>query len=192
MMAAMLALDGVETGNFDFCSLRMQTRDEHGKLGAARKRTKVLTNSRHVAEALRRCQCPGHRLHIPLENGKANECEKYTEMFSELIVKALMREMADIEWLETIKKNVENGATDVTEKFEKIMAAVAAAETLGQSSNDSSRSAGGWCPCADEAAVPKPPSEVSAALPPAQQANGDVVIPPHDPEEEYLKGLRRS
>jgi hypothetical protein len=39
-----------------------------------------------------------------------------------------MREMSDMEWLETIRKSVEGSATDITEKMEKLIAVVSAAE----------------------------------------------------------------
>jgi hypothetical protein len=50
-------MDGVEVVNFDFCAFGMQTVDNQGRVGLARKRTKVTTNSKHVAEALRHHQC---------------------------------------------------------------------------------------------------------------------------------------
>ena len=97
MMAIMMAMDGVEVVNCDFCTFGMQTMDNQGHGGLARKRTKVMTNSKYVAEALRHHQCNGKHQHVVLDGGKAKACERYPEAFSELIVRALMREMSDME-----------------------------------------------------------------------------------------------
>jgi hypothetical protein len=110
MMTAMARLPGVEMINFDFCVLGMTTTDKRGSEVPAKKRTKVMTNSRHVAAALRCCQCPGlHRHeHLESESGRAKRCEEYTAAFSELIIKGLQREMADAEWI----KNIEDKTSD--------------------------------------------------------------------------------
>ena len=48
---------------FDFCQLNMKVLDKKGGKAGAKKRTAVMTNSKHLAEILRQAQCDGsHRL----------------------------------------------------------------------------------------------------------------------------------
>ena len=161
MMASMLKLAGVELVNFDFCVLGMKTTDAQGQPAVARKRTKILTNSRHVANALRACECQGVHVHEVLEGGGAKACEQYPEAFSILIVKALQREMGDAEWLDNVNRCITGGTKDTTVAMERLVAAMEQAEGDDPSSSEM-RSALGWLPGADEAAVPKPRAAVSA------------------------------
>ena len=50
MIQQMSDLEGVHLAKLDFCQLGMKTKDENGEEAAAKKRTGVLTNSKHVVE----------------------------------------------------------------------------------------------------------------------------------------------
>ena len=50
-----------------------------GKEGNAKKRTAVMTNSKHLAETLRLAQCDKSHSHVQLVGGKAKQCEVYPE-----------------------------------------------------------------------------------------------------------------
>ena len=76
MMRSMMQLEGVQTVNFDFCGMGMKTTDEQGVPVPAKKRTKILTNSGHIAAACHRYQCDGRHSHQQLEGGKARACEQ--------------------------------------------------------------------------------------------------------------------
>jgi hypothetical protein len=124
MMEAMARLDGVQMVNFDFCGLGMKTEGENGEQVPARKRTRVLTNSGHIAAALRYYQCQGGHKHRHLDGGRARACEQYPEEFSELIVRGLKQELEDREWakmaFEKIKEAKEIPALmAITEEAEK-------------------------------------------------------------------------
>ncbi len=80
---------------FDFCGLGMTSTDANGITRPAKKRTRVLTNSGHIAAALRRYQWSGGHTHTTLEGGRAKPCEKYPQQFTELIVRGLQRELED-------------------------------------------------------------------------------------------------
>ena len=171
-MDEMLKHGDVESINFDFCMLGMATTDNRGEAAPAKKRTRVITNSKHVAAALRICQCNGLHSHVQLTSGRAKKCEEYPQAFAEIIVLALKREIADVEWLETIRGQVVGSITDVTEPMLNLIQAT------------ESGSSQGWCPGADEAATPKPLAGLSAVL----QANGttmkNIVVPPHEEEQK--------
>ena len=85
MMTEMLAREGVYLAKFDFCQLGMEVTDSKGAKVSAKKRTSVMTNSKHLAEALRMAQCDGSHRHEQLVNGKAKQCEVYPEKFSQLV-----------------------------------------------------------------------------------------------------------
>ena len=102
MMQSMVRLDGVQTINFDFCSLGMQAPDGTKNMKPVKKRTKVMTNSGHIAAALAKCQCSRDHDHVRLEGGKASACEVYPRFFCELIVKGLKREIEDRKWLSKV------------------------------------------------------------------------------------------
>ena len=92
MMETILKIPEVESVNFDFCMLGMQSKNAEGKTEPAKKRTRIVTNSKHAAAALRLCQCNGLHSHVRLESGRPKACEEYPRAFSELIVNALKRE----------------------------------------------------------------------------------------------------
>ena len=114
MMDAMLKIPDVQSINFDFCMLGMATKDEKGDPAPARKRTRIITNSKHVAAALRICQCNGLHSHVHLESGRAKSCEEYPQAFAEIIVMAFKREIEDVRWLENIQSQVMGSIMDVT------------------------------------------------------------------------------
>ncbi len=70
-MAVLAQQHGVHSINFDFCMMGMQSHDEDGAKGPARKRTRILTNSQRVAQILRGSQCTGAHRHITLEGGES-------------------------------------------------------------------------------------------------------------------------
>ena len=107
MMEKVSKLGGVQSVAFDFCTLGMRTTDREGNDVAAKKRTRVLTNSGHVAAALERCQCRGGHVHGVLEGGRPKNCQEYPRYFCELIVTAIERELADTEWLGRIYKTLD-------------------------------------------------------------------------------------
>ena len=53
MMQEMLGKEGVFLSKFDFCQLGMEAPSADGGRASAKKRTSVMTNSRHLAEILR-------------------------------------------------------------------------------------------------------------------------------------------
>ena len=66
MMQEMLSKEGVYLTKFDFCQLDMKVLDKNGLKTSAKKRTAVLTNSKHLAEILRQAQRDGSHRHEPL------------------------------------------------------------------------------------------------------------------------------
>jgi hypothetical protein len=124
MMSEVAKQDGVYQVNFDFCTLGMESTMKDGTPAPAKKRTKVMTNSGHVAGALRRCQCRGEHIHAHLEGGRAKGCEVYPRYFCELLVTAVEREVSDAEWLEKIYTKMEasrhiEGLMAIVQKLEK-------------------------------------------------------------------------
>ena len=119
MMDVVMRMPGMEVVNFDFCVLGMRSTMRNGTEAPARKRTKVLTNSKHIAAALRCCQCQGGHEHAMLEGGRPKACERYPEAFCDLIVKGLQREMSDARWLLELEKQI-----DITPEVEKLIGLV--------------------------------------------------------------------
>ena len=117
MMQEMLSKEGVYLAKFDFCQLDMKVLDKSGVKASAKKRTAVMTNSKHLAEMLRQAQCDGSHRHEPLVSGKAKQCEVYPEKFARLICTAIKREIADVKWRRKTAKTFEIGNA-----IEKLMA----------------------------------------------------------------------
>ena len=90
-MQQMKALDGVRVVKFDFCMLGMKTTDDNGKEAAARKRTKVMTNSNSVAVLLQEAQCRSEHVHQHLLGNRAGPCQEYTDEFCKLICDAIKK-----------------------------------------------------------------------------------------------------
>ena len=101
MMQEMLSKEGVYLTKFDFCQLDMKVLDEKGVKTSAKKRTAVMTNSKHLAEILRQAQCDGSHRHEQLVGGKAKQCEIYPERFDQLICTIIKREILDAKWRQT-------------------------------------------------------------------------------------------
>ena len=78
-MFDMLSREGVFLAKFDFCQLGMVVSKGSGKEGNAKKRTAVMTNSKHLAETLRLAQCDKSHSHVQLVGGKAKQCEVYPD-----------------------------------------------------------------------------------------------------------------
>ncbi len=116
MMRRLAAEMGVHSVMFDFCRLGMTTGGADGMKGMAKKRTRVLTNSRHIARLLEHAQCSGDHEHVVLQGGRAAKCQVYTESFCTAIVEGLKREIADEQWV----KNVYN-ALDATEEMQNLL-----------------------------------------------------------------------
>ena len=89
-MHQMRALDGVRVVKFDFCMLGMTT-DDDGKEAAARKRTRVMTNSSSVAVLLQEAQCRSEHVHQHLLGNRAGPCQEYTDKLCKLICEAIKR-----------------------------------------------------------------------------------------------------
>ena len=109
MMTEMFAREGVYLAKFDFCELGMEVSSGRGKKASAKKRTSVITNSKHFAETLRLAQRDGSHRHEQLVNGKAKQCEIYPEKFSQLICESIKREIADARWRRHIAGKFEFG-----------------------------------------------------------------------------------
>ena len=82
----MLDGEGVHLSTFDFCKLGMEIVGPDGSKARAKKRTSVMTNSRHLADVLRQAQRNGTHRHEHLVGGKAKQCEVYPEKFARLIL----------------------------------------------------------------------------------------------------------
>ena len=106
MMRAMARLDGAHLVNFDFCGLGMKAKSDDGAEKLVKKRTKVMTNSGHIATSLAKAQCSQDHQHVRLEGGKASACEVYPNAFCELVVKGLQRELEDYKWLRKVKDQI--------------------------------------------------------------------------------------
>ena len=109
MMTEMLAREGVYLAKFDFCKLGMEVSSGRGKKASAKKRTSVMTNSKHLAETLMLAQRDGSHRHEQLVNGKAKQCEIYPEKFSQLICESIKREIADAKWRRQVADKFELG-----------------------------------------------------------------------------------
>jgi len=95
--------DEVVTTIGDQCEYGLTTRDRYGE-AAARKPTRFMTNSTHVAEELSmRCQNEGRPLeqrhrHIPLMNGRASKAQEYPKELCEAIVKGVQSQIEADKW----------------------------------------------------------------------------------------------
>ena len=120
MMTDMLSREGVFLAKFDFCQLGMVASKGSGGKGSAKKRTAVMTNSKHVAETLRLAQCDKSHSHVQLVGGKAKQCEVYPEKFAQLICESIKREISDSKWRGQVAEKFEIGPT--VEKLMSIQA----------------------------------------------------------------------
>ena len=103
-----------------------------GKEGNAKKRTAVMTNSKHLAETLRLAQCDKSHSHVQLVGGKAKQCEVYPEKFAQLICESIKREISDAKWRGQVAEKFEIGPT--VERLMAVEAKMELVEPLG----------GGW------------------------------------------------
>ena len=80
--------------NFDFCMLGMKSSDDQGE-ALAKKRTKIVTNSKAIADELEKYQCDGLHRHVILESGRPKACERYPDKFCQVILEAFKIELVD-------------------------------------------------------------------------------------------------
>jgi hypothetical protein len=125
MMFYMLSREGVFLAKFDFCQVGMVVSKGSGKEGNAKKRTAVMTNSKHLAETLRLAQCDKSHSHVQLVGGKAKQCEVYPEKFAQLICESIKREISDAKWRGQVAEKFEISPT-----VEKLMAVQAKMELV--------------------------------------------------------------
>ena len=90
-MATLMKEPGVHKVEFDFCMMGMTSTDAEGK-AAARKRTGILTNSKALADELRKMQCSRDHRHVALTGGRAGPCQKYPEEFCRKVCDTVMKE----------------------------------------------------------------------------------------------------
>jgi len=95
--------DEVMTVVGDQCELGLVTRDKFGQ-GAAKKPTKFMTNSIHIAQELAvKCKNserePGERhRHIPLMNGRAAKAQEYPRKMCEAVVRGIEKQKEADRW----------------------------------------------------------------------------------------------
>ena len=116
-MTEILGREGVYLAKFDFCKLDIEVSSGRGKKAGAKKRTSVMTNSKHLAETLRLAQRDGSHRHEQLVNGKAKQRDIYPEKLSQLICESIRREIADAKWRRQIA-----GKFDIGPTVERLMA----------------------------------------------------------------------
>ena len=114
----MMQLEGVFTTPFDFCMLDMRTTDSEGKDVAAKKRTKIMTNSHALATMLREAQCRHEHQHGQLIGGRASACQVYPDKFAKLVCEAVRRELDTIRWRDQLCE-----VFDISQPFGRLMAA---------------------------------------------------------------------
>ena len=101
----------------------MKVLDKNGVKASAKKRSAVMTNSKHLAEILRQAQRDGSHRHEQLVGGRAKQCEVYLEKFARLICTAIKQEIADAKWRQKTAKTFEIGKA-----IERLMAVQAKME----------------------------------------------------------------
>ena len=110
-------VQGVYKVAFDFCMMGMLTKGPDGEQHPAKKRTGILTNSQAIASALRRAQCDGKHVHVPLlGGGLAGPCQIYPDKFCRLVCDGLKEELARSRWRNQMAKTY-----DVTGQFGELM-----------------------------------------------------------------------
>ena len=124
-MIDMLSREGVFLAKFDFCQLGMVVSKGNVGKGSVKKRTAVMTNSKHLAETLRLAQCDKSHSHVQLVGGKAKQCEVYPEKFAQLICESIKREISDAKWRGQVAEKFEIGPT-----VERLMAVQAKMELV--------------------------------------------------------------
>ena len=127
MIKQVQELEGVYTAKFDFCELGMTAKGDDGVDQAAKKRTTVMTSSKHIAEVLRQAQCSGLHKHVQLLHGKAGPCQKYPDKFVKLIALGVQRELDDVRWRAKVTKQL-----DITASVEALMSVTEELETEEQ------------------------------------------------------------
>ncbi|MDA8582760.1 hypothetical protein N9L68_00975 [bacterium] len=87
--------EGVFTVVADQCMFGQVAKSRRGKVeGIARKRTRFVTNSWWIADALNR-RCNGNHAHVPLLDGKALQAAEYPAEMCRAICRGLLREKDD-------------------------------------------------------------------------------------------------
>ena len=98
----------------------MEVNSGRGKRASAKKRTSVMTNSKHLADTLGLAQRNGSHRHAPLVNGIAKQCEMYPDKFAQLIYESIKREIADAKWTRQVA-----GKFELCPAVERLIAAQA-------------------------------------------------------------------
>lgn len=111
MIEQIAAMEGVYKTTFDFCTVGMQS----GGV-AAKKKTKVLTNSHAIHTLLREALCRGDHWHMVLTDGRAGPCQEYPETFCRLICEGVKRELDSIKWKQELHE-----VFDISTPFGKLM-----------------------------------------------------------------------
>ncbi len=123
IMQRLLNMRGVMKFNFDFCTMGMKAKDANGEIGLVKKRTGLVTNSRHVAGLMEKAQCRGGHQHVVLQDGKPKACERYPDAFCDSVCLGVKMELEDEVWLNKIftkvaEKEMIGSLLEVQEKFE--------------------------------------------------------------------------
>ena len=109
--------------NFDFCTAGMVVKTKTGE-ALARKRTGMFTNSKAIAEEMKKHQCDGCHEHAELIDGLAKHAQLYPDKFCKIILKAAMKEKNEhhgLLGLLTDAKDAVNEITDVTKEVYAMM-----------------------------------------------------------------------
>ena len=125
LLKVLARLEGVFMANFDFCQLGMKAKNKQGVEQPAKKRTKVMTNSKNIAEVLRLAQCTRVHEHVQLLDGRAGPCQVYPDKFVKLICSGIQKEIDDIRWRDRLAEKL-----DITETLNMLMAAAAKLDEL--------------------------------------------------------------
>ena len=83
----MAMMKDVGVCSIDMCAYGLKSQDKFGE-GAARKRTRLMTNCPALLECMRR-QCEGGHRHVILVDGRAGPAARYTESYFQQIVKCI-------------------------------------------------------------------------------------------------------
>ena len=116
VVSTLAQVQGVYKVAFDFCMMGMKSKDDNGEEHPAKKRTGILTNSEATASILRRAQCDGGHVHVPLLNGRAGPCQAYPDKFCRLICEGLRQELARSRW-----RNRMCNTFDISKEFGELM-----------------------------------------------------------------------
>ena len=94
----LLAEERVDVAEVDMCCYGMVAKDQDGREGPAKKRTKIMSNSVEVLKRIA-IRCPNNdpsstirHEHVPLESGRAKKCQVYPREFCARVVEGIAAE----------------------------------------------------------------------------------------------------